>query len=111
MLDQLIKNQKIGIDINKLKPGTEIVITTYYNVYRITKLKGDREIMIKGGKYFKVSKKVHLNGSTWGSSMIKIGWIGKGMHMEILNDRKKVLTSPVESAKIIGNNWEYEIEW
>lgn len=40
--------------------------------------------------------KVHVSGSTWGGSMIKQSFIGRGMRLEMLHPRYGViLTSPI----------------
>jgi hypothetical protein len=40
--------------------------------------------------------KVHVSGSTWGGSVLKQSFIGRGMHLEILHPRYGVIvTSPI----------------
>jgi hypothetical protein len=73
---------------------------------------GNNEVIVQGGKFFPEPTKAILNGSTWGGSMIKLGWIGYGMCMEIARPGLScVTTSPVRDAKIIGPNYDYTMEW
>jgi hypothetical protein len=116
-----------GIDVNTLAVDTVLVVKTRNSVYTLKVLEvGDNNkpalLQIQGtdkngsgGRYFREPTNVRLIGSTWGTSMIKIGWIGYMMHMEIfiLNDqaRSPVLTSAVHEAEVIGpnNNYRYNL--
>ncbi len=106
------QNKLGGIDISKLKLGTNLLIYTKNSEYDITVL-GERKILLKGGKYFKEFTECYLNGSTWGTSMLKLHWIGYEMLMEIVtSDNKIIRSSPVKRAIITyGNDWTYEIKW
>lgn len=101
-----------GIDLSKLKPGTWIEAKTKNNVYEITIL-GDGKVKIKGGKYFSEPVERYFHGSTWGGSIIRANWIGYLMNMEIENKprRRPIITTPVRSAVVHGNGWEYKMEW
>lgn len=99
-----------GIDITKLKPGTKIFVTTTNNLYTITIIDGCK-VKVKGGRYFPQEEEKILTGSTWGGSMIKLNWIGYDMCMEFGNRFCFVLTSPVQNAIILGDDWYYELSW
>lgn len=101
---------KKGFDITKLKPGTKIYVTTVNNLYTITIIDGCK-VKVKGGKYFPDEQEKIFNGSTWGGSMIKLNWIGYDMCMEFGNQLYFVLTSPVQTAIILGDDWYYELSW
>ena len=50
---------------------------------RITILKPHlREVLVQGGKFFPERTRACLNGSTFGGSCLKIGWVGLGLHLE-----------------------------
>ena len=103
-----------GIDVHKLKAGTIILALTRNSLYKIIKGSRDQyDITIQGGKYFRKPTVANFSGSTFGGSMMKIGWIGYGMYMELysLDHKKKYKTTPVEAARIIGNGWEYDMDW
>lgn len=97
-----------GVNLSQLELGTVIVASTKNSIYNIEVL-GDGTVNVQGGKHFPLKTKVHFNGSTWGSSLLKLNWIGKGMQMEFLSNKLITSTSPVQKVKIIGNGWEYEM--
>lgn len=103
-----------GIDVHSLKPGVTILAITKNNLYKIVKEEGDKyDVLVQGGKLFPCNKKVKFTGSTFGGSMLKIGWIGKGMFMEMysIEDKKSYVTTAVSAAKLIGSTWEYDMDW
>lgn len=112
--DKLAKQEALGgIHVDKLSPGTRLEVRTRNTLYEIEVIE-NREIWVTGGKYFPTRTRAFLQGSTWGGSMIKIGWIGYEMSMEILHpSRTSYKTSFVRQAKIIApdGSWEYEMEW
>jgi hypothetical protein len=101
-----------GIDIKKLKPGTTVVVTTVHSIYKFLVTETPGEVIAIGGEFIKESTKVRFNGSTMNGSAIKPGWIMCNMHMEISHKPNHIITtSLVKSAKIIGNGWEYSLNW
>ena len=117
MLSLNLKDSKCleyGINVHDLKPGTIVLAVTKNSLYKIIKGKLDKyDILVHGGKHFLEPVKGNFSGSTFGGSMIKIGWIGYGMHMEIHipSYKKTYKTTPVKAARIVGNDWEYTMEW
>lgn len=96
-----------------MKPGIIVLAITKNNLYKI--IKGDRDqydVIVEGGKISKPSS-ANFSGSTFGGSMMKIGWIGYDMHMEFyLRDyRQRYRTTGVQAARVIGPGWEYDMEW
>jgi hypothetical protein len=57
----------------------------------------DGDALISGHPVFcPALVKVHVSGSTWGGSMLKQSFIGRGMHLEMLHPRHGVIiTSPI----------------
>ncbi len=108
-LDSLEK----GINVHKLKAGTILFVVTKNNLYKLVKTKEDRMVIAEGGKLLGGPTEVVFSGSTFGGSMIKIGWIGHGMFMEmyVLKEKRRIKTSYVKSARIIGDGWEYDMDW
>lgn len=101
-----------GIDVHKLAIGIKMLVRTQNSLYRIEKCEDG--VIVEGGKYFPQPIKTRFLGSNFGGSMLKIGWIGFAMSMEFvspIDPARVVHTSPVCTAKIIGNGWEYEMEW
>jgi len=57
---------------------------------------------------------VHINGSNWGGSMIKMNFIGRGMHLEFRHPDYSgvVITSPIVEVRLISvadGPWKSEI--
>jgi hypothetical protein len=103
-----------GIDVYKLTPKTMIIVATRNSIYKI--LKGNRDrcnVKIQGGKYLPTPIEANFSGATFGGSIIKPGWIGCGMHLEfyVPSTKKTYISSSIRAAKIIGNGWEYDMEW
>ena len=102
-----------GIFINKLEPGSQIIAHTKNSKYTLTtKALGSCNVTIQGGEYFEEPTDGVLSGSTWGGSMIKLGWIGKDMRMELWSEvTRTVTTTPVRKATVYGpeKKWHYDL--
>ena len=109
-IERRVEEQKRlgGINITQLDAGTRIEVQTLNSVYSMTLL-GNGEITIIGGNYMPEQVEARFVGSSWGTPLIKQNWIGKGMRMEIIYGDKKLLTSAVLGAKVIGDVWLYEL--
>jgi hypothetical protein len=91
-----------GIDVRSLPPGTEIEVDTRNSHYRFVMLDGGgSNALVQGGPYFHEEAKVRINGSLLGGSLLKSGWIGLGMCVEILAGSERVSTSRVRSITIV----------
>lgn len=105
---------KYGINVHKLKPGTIVFVITKNSMYKIIKVNGDQySITIQGDKRFHQPINANFSGSTFGGSIIKLGWIGCGMNMEIYVPayKKTYVTTSVKAARVVGDGWEYDMEW
>lgn len=119
MLDPFIQrlfeeqDEKGGIDTRKLPAGTKFLVRTSHNEYTIENVDQSGKAVIQGGHYFPEPVVGFFSGSTFGGSMLRIGWIGHLMHMEFWHPHRRqvVTTSMVQSAKIVGPTWQYEMEW
>jgi hypothetical protein len=93
-----------GIDVRALPPGTELEVDTRNSHYRFVILEGGgSNASVQGGPYFHEEAKVRINGSILGGSLLKSGWIGLGMCVEILAGSERVSTSRVRSITIVEN--------
>lgn len=103
-----------GIDVRKQEVETQIVVRTVNSTYHLTITDPeDRMLRIQGGRWEQPIE-IAFNGSSWGGSMFKIGWIGYGMMMEFAHPEKPahvIRTSRVIEARIVGDDWEYEFDW
>lgn len=109
-----------GINVACLDVGTKIEVTTRNSVYKM-ELLGGKCIGIEGGYFSDEKIEAQFIGSNWGGNACKMNWIGKGMQMEIHYydfdedvfdenpDPNRLLTSTVQKAKVIGDNWTFEL--
>jgi hypothetical protein len=89
-----------GIWMKDVKPGIRVLVRTKSRVYTIGRLE-DGTVHISGHPEYcprPVEAKIH--GSTWGSPMIKVGWIGRGMHLEFstIDHRGAITTSTIQDV-------------
>jgi len=93
-----------GLNITGLEPITPLIVRTENTLYRITILEPFRfRILVQGGSFFPEATTAHLQGSGFGGSLLKQGWIGEGLRMEICTDENRIITSRVQSMEIEAN--------
>jgi hypothetical protein len=56
--------------------------------------------LVRGGKYFAAPTEVTVSGSTFGGCMLKTGWLGVGLRMEIHADGLFLVTTPVQELRV-----------
>jgi hypothetical protein len=84
-----------GVSLLDLEPLTVLHVETRNSVYRIV-VSRRTAVFVQGGQFFPETSAAHFAGSTFGGSLLKIGWIGVGMRMEICGDDGPIVTSPVQ---------------
>ena len=94
-----------GVEIALLSPLTRLQVQTQNTLYRLT-LIDTREsvVLIEGGRFFTERSEVHLCGSSYGGTLIKISWIGVGMRMELLSHGRRIVTSPVVFVETLDDD-------
>ncbi len=71
-----------GVKLSDLPIGSTLEVQTSNTLYRIAK-RQDGTLTIQGhARFCPMPTPVTISGSTWGGSMLKMGFIGRGMHME-----------------------------
>src|SRR5574337_352455 len=107
-----------GIYVYNLPVSTTLMVETLNHVYEIYVLEDTKEyqeVTVDGGHYFKGRQRAVFNGSTWGGSNRKLGWICQGMMMVFTIHKnehpEEVITTQVVGCRIIGPNkkWSYEM--
>src|SRR4051812_5834939 len=93
-----------GVNVNELATGSRLDVETQFHTYRLEYV-GDGEMTISGHPEFCPDPvRVHLAGSTWGTPMIKIRFIGRGMKMEFIHPTLGVIqTSRVRDVRSIDS--------
>ncbi len=104
LLAKIKQSEKDGGIFLKDIPDRHIVeVHTQNSVYTIAVIDKDQsKVAIQGNNKHLLHPEVcYLRGSTFGGSMIKVGWIGVGMHLEV-NPATGVImtTSSVKTVKI-----------
>ena len=85
-----------GVYLRDLLPGSAIEIQTRNRLYVIV-MQAEGEVLISGHPDFCPSPVlVKVDGSNWGGSMLKQGFIGRGMRLEFRHPVfQTVTTSPI----------------
>lgn len=90
-----------GVSLKSLAVGKALLVQTKNTLYLIEK-RGEGEFLISGNQgYCPNPTKVNIHGSTWGGSMLKVGFVGIGMRLEfsILGKPGAITTSQIESIQ------------
>jgi hypothetical protein len=90
-----------GVFFNDLPPSTVLEIQTQQHCYQVVFL-GDNNALISGHpQYCPEPTRVAIAGSTWGGSMLKRRFVGRGMHLEFCHPqyRTPIVTSPVQEIR------------
>lgn len=90
-----------GLWLKKLLPGHSARITTTSGTSYIIHRGPDSSLTIEGHPEFCPREVAcSIPGSTWGGSMIKVGFVGLGMHMEFWINRECYTTTPVKRIEV-----------
>jgi hypothetical protein len=89
-----------GVSLDELPVGAVLDVQTSNNLYRIEH-RGDGEVLISGHpEICPEPVLVNFHGSTWGTPMLKIRFIGRDMRMEFFHpERGIVRTSRVREIQ------------
>jgi len=90
-----------GVSLMTLEACDMIHAQTRNSSYEIFLLDPESgRALVRGGKYFLEPEEVTVNGSTFGGSMLKVGWLGVGLRMEIYVNGQRIVTSPLQSLRV-----------
>jgi len=94
-----------GIDLRSLPAGTAVVVNTRHSRYRFVMLDGSTlHALVEGGQYFPQETIARVEGSTFGGSLLKVGWLGLGLYVELSFGGKRIITSRVRSISVPKGN-------
>jgi hypothetical protein len=85
-----------GLCVRDLEPLTTLHVWTCNSCYRIV-ISHQAAIFVQGGRFFPEATEARLEGSSAGGTLLKVGWIGVGLRMEIWAQGQRIVTSPVQS--------------
>jgi hypothetical protein len=90
-----------GVILGTLEAYDTIRVQTLNSVYEVFLLDpASGRALVRGGKYFHEPTEAEVSGSTFGGCMLKVGWLGVGLRMEIRAKEKRIVTSPVQSLHV-----------
>jgi hypothetical protein len=91
-----------GVAIESLESGTTLIVHTDNSTYRLVVLDGpNHQVLVEGGAMFPDAVPAVLQGASAGGSLVKTGWIGMGLRLELFVDPTWIRTSPVRSVSCI----------
>jgi hypothetical protein len=90
-----------GVRLEDLRPGSTLQVTTHNTRYRLIVLTGNIVLITGHPRYCPTPVLVRIYGSTWGGSMLKVRFIGRGMHMEFVHPEYQIpiVTSPIQEIQ------------
>ena len=93
-----------GVHMDELPVGAVLNVQTANTLYHLEN-RGDGQVLISGHpEICPVPVLVSFHGSTWGSAMIKMGFVGRGMSLEFRHpERGLVRTSRVCEIHEVNN--------
>jgi hypothetical protein len=95
-----------GIDVRFLPTGTEVIVDTRNSRYRLVMLDGIvREARVEGGRHFAQESTVRIEGSSLPGGLLKVGWIGLGLPLELSRGSRRIVTSAVRSIRVDGSTY------
>jgi hypothetical protein len=88
-----------GVELESVEPGVVVIVRTARSEYRLLVVNKTRRIvLVEGGTRFPEAAIAVLQGSTAGGNLLKVGWIGVGLRMELGVGTRRIITSPVRSV-------------
>lgn len=90
-----------GVRLEDLQPGSTLEVTTLNSRYQLRVLLGNMALITGHPLYCPGPVLVRIHGSTWGGSMLKVRFIGRGMCMEFGHPQYQtpILTSPIQEIR------------
>jgi hypothetical protein len=71
-----------GVFLHDLPPSTVLEIQTMHHCYRAVLLGGSEALISGHPEFCPEPVQVAIAGSTWGGSMLKLQFVGRGMNLE-----------------------------
>jgi len=90
-----------GVFLTDLPPSTVLEIQTMHHCYKAVLLGGSEALLSGHPEFCPEPVQVAISGSTWGGSMLKLQFVGRGMHLEIRHPQypTPIVTSPIQEIR------------
>jgi len=92
-----------GVYLRDLRPGAVLAIQTQNRFYTLVSLGEEAALLSGHPELCPDPVEVRIQGSTWGGSMLKERFVGRGMHLEFVHPvHRTVTTSMVVDIRADG---------
>ena len=100
-----------GVRVEDLVPGSWLQVKTQNTCYRILILFGAMVLITGHPLFCPRPVLITIHGSTWGGSMLKVRFIGRGMHLEFHHPdySTPIVTSPIQEIQELPQRRASEI--
>jgi hypothetical protein len=90
-----------GVFLNDLPSATALEIQTQHHCYLVVILSDNNAFISGHPQYCPEPILVAIAGSTWGGSMLKRRFVGRGMHLEFCHPEYQtpIVTSPIQEIR------------
>ena len=90
-----------GVFLHDLPPSTVLEIQTLHHCYTAVLLGGSDALISGHPEFCPDPVQVAIAGSTWGGSMLKLQYVGRGMHLEFRHPEYStpIVTSPIQEIR------------
>jgi hypothetical protein len=90
-----------GVFLNNLPADTVLEIQTQHHCYQVVLLDDNHALISGHPQYCPEPIRVAIAGSTWGGSMLKRRFVGRGMHLEFCHPgyQRPIVTSTVQEIR------------
>ena len=89
-----LEDDTTGVHLRDLPPFTTLLVWTMNSLYRVVVTEWP-EVYVQGGAFFPDPTLAHVDGSSFGGSSLRVGWISAGLFVEIRSGGRRIITSPV----------------
>jgi hypothetical protein len=94
---------EMGVHMGDLPPGAQLQVSTRHHTYSIEKLTGLNARISGHPEYCAEPVEVLIGGGSCGGSMLRPGYIGRGLRLEFWHPAHKlVATSKVVDIQLLG---------
>jgi hypothetical protein len=89
-----------GLYLSDLPYGARLELATVHHTYWLVNHGAGRALISGHPQYCPIPVEVLVSGSNWGGSLLKSGFVGRGMRLEFLHpDHDLITTSRVRSIR------------
>lgn len=85
-----------AVHVRQLPPWTTLLVWTRNSLYRLVVTDGSN-MFVQGGTFFPDPTAAVLDGASLGGSVLKAGWLGVGLLMEIRIGPRRIVTSAIRA--------------